>query len=193
MPAFHRSPRFVVVTLAAVVLLGASLGSEFASSLNGGGESTLRSFDPQVVTAAAPDLGVRWIDLTAMAGTAPSPRYAYVMVDDPALNEIVLFGGSDPADNSMGDTWVFSGHSWHNITAALRMAPSPRSEAAMVYDPSMQALVLFGGLNVPSHVTYNDTWEFNANGWTQLHPAVSPGLGGAPWCTIRLTGTSFSG
>ena len=179
MSAFHWPTSLVVVTLTMVVLLGTSLGSEFASSPHTGVGSTPRSSDRPSVTAAASEVGGEWVDLTAVAGTAPSPRYGYAMADDPSLNEIVLFGGINGNVNSIGDTWVFSGHSWHNITASLSTAPSPRSEASLVYDPSMQALILFGGYSLPSKEDYNDTWEFNASGWTQLHPTVSPGLGGS--------------
>ena len=171
--------RLVVVTLTVVVVLGTSLGSELAPSPPRGVGSTLRSSAQQTATPVDPDIGGEWIDLTAVAGTAPSPRQAYAMADDPALNEIVLFGGTNANVNSMGDTWVFSEHSWHNITATLAVAPAPREEASLVYDPSMQALILYGGRNLPGQFDYNDTWEFNASGWTQLHPAASPGLGGS--------------
>jgi PKD repeat protein len=117
-----------------------------------------------------------WQDLTATAGTAPLARQAYGMAYDPILGESVLFGGGDTDSDSLGDTWTFAGGVWDNITSQLSVSPSPRSAPTLVYDPTLQALVLYGGYNPLTHVATNDTWEFNASGWTELHPSKSPPL-----------------
>ena len=45
----------------------------------------------------------------------------------------------------------------------------------MTFDPALQGPLLFGGAlrERPTNIC-NDTWEFSASGWTQLHPATSP-------------------
>ena len=50
--------------------------------------------------------------------------------------------------------------------------PSPRSGAAMAYDPQTQTTILFGGDDEGR--TLDDTWSWNGSSWTELHPATSP-------------------
>lgn len=43
----------------------------------------------------------------------------------------------------------------------------------MAYDPTMGVVILFGGWNGTD--VFNDTWEYKAGAWTELHPAHAPG------------------
>jgi len=88
------------------------------------------------------------------------------MAYDPALHEIVLFGGYDPYLPAAGDTWTFNASGWTDITSTLTTSPPARWGSSLVWDPNASALVLFGGRDVSSF--YNDTWLFNATGWHQV-------------------------
>ena len=130
---------------------------------------------PEQVSQATATVPVgQWTNLTGSAGTAPLPRYAYSMAYDPQLGGIVLFGGRNTNAQPMGDTWEFARGGWTNITASLSVAPAPRAGAQLVYDPGLNALILFGGHYGTGAAVYNDTWEFDAGGWVELHPVVSP-------------------
>lgn len=50
-------------------------------------------------------------------------------------------------------------------------SPSPRFGLAMAYDG--QRVILFGGVDT-SGTFLNDTWAFDANGWTRLAPVAAP-------------------
>ena len=55
--------------------------------------------------------------------------------------------------------------------------PAPRCCAATVYDPAMQATLLFAGWNYSTNpvTIFDGTWEFSkTTGWKHLAPSVSP-------------------
>lgn len=103
----------------------------------------------------------------------PSPRTLAVLVNNPARNEVLLFGGStdetgDPG-SLLGDTWVWSGV-WRRMPDSLD-GPSPRYMAAAAYDVRRRTIIMFGGYNGGP---LNDTWEWNGTAWTELHPDATP-------------------
>lgn len=119
-------------------------------------------------------LNGQWTNVTATAGTAPSPRWGFGLADDPANGGVVLFGGGPqkgPAE--LNDTWVFADGQWKNITASIGPAPPPLYWGAMAYDNQTESVILFGGHTASSTYT-NETWSFNGDSWTELTPVTSP-------------------
>ena len=55
---------------------------------------------------------------------------------------VVMFGGSSP-DGDLGDTWLWAGSDWSELSPAT--SPPPRESAGVTYDPVSGQLVLFGG------------------------------------------------
>ncbi len=115
--------------------------------------------------------------------TAPAPgpagRVWDSWADDPATGQVVLFGGDQGyrirgADDVIGSTWTWDGTAWTKQQPTA--SPSPRTGAAMVYDPATSQLLLFGGSSHPfTEGGYlGDTWTWDGTTWTQLHPATSP-------------------
>jgi Kelch motif len=97
------------------------------------------------------------------------PSFAY----DPALDELVLFGG-DNGRAVYGGTWIYQAGAWTKEAPAL--SPAPRTGAALVYDAATGQLLLFGGSSKIGTAGgyFGDTWVWDGSTWTQLHPAVSP-------------------
>jgi hypothetical protein len=61
---------------------------------------------------------------------------------------------------------------WLHVTPSA--SPSIRSESAMSFEPTLGAVLLFGG--VPSFGSpFGDTWSYDGSTWTHLAPATSPG------------------
>lgn len=168
-------PSLVVVGLAVVLL--SSAGWWAGSTAPAGHASAARpgrvsGFSENVDTITT--LG-KWVDLTSSAGTPPGGRQDYAMAYDPLLNAVVLFGGIDTEGGALGDTWEYTEAGWTNLTPHLSASPAARWAPSLTYDPALGALLLFGGqFAVGAENAYNDTWEFNASGWTELHPANSP-------------------
>ncbi len=110
------------------------------------------------------------------AGPTPIPSgpisgIGYTVADDPAADQVVLFGGVD----NYANTWLWSGH-W--ILAAPEISPSGRIDAASAYDPLTQQVLLFGGRRAPvtSGPLLHDTWAWNGAIWREL----DEGSGGPP-------------
>ncbi len=64
------------------------------------------------------------------------------------------------------------------IAVPLLAYPTSRSNARMVFDESLDRIVLFGGVSDPdaAEIRYelDDTWEWTGLGWIQIFPANSP-------------------
>jgi N-acetylneuraminic acid mutarotase len=87
-----------------------------------------------------------WIDRTP-AGAAPQPRgWAGVAFDDVSDRMIVHSGWNSTSQSDYPDTWAFNGISWTQLTlTGDGGATIGRDSHAMVFDPSRNKLVIFGG------------------------------------------------
>jgi len=93
--------------------------------------------------------GTSWKE-SATDGAWPTPRYGHAMALDEGRNRIVLFGGwtmGDPQNPPpLSDVWEWDGTAWHEVWPSdATGGPPARGEAAMAYDPSRKAVVIFGG------------------------------------------------
>jgi hypothetical protein len=111
---------------------------------------------------------------TAQA-THPSHRLYAAMAYDPALHEVILFGGA-ATPPWRRDTWAFDGTSWTKLSPAV--SPQGRGGARMAYDEATGQLVLFGGKG--NRHPLNDTWVFDGTTWTKEHPAHVPPVRDSP-------------
>jgi hypothetical protein len=130
----------------------------------------------------------RW---DAVMGEAhPSPRSRMAWALDTRRRRMVVFGGRFRAGSTgsytlYNDVWAFdlATETWEAITPEGE-APAARSNAAAVYDPERDALVLFGGNTSVSGLTFtprNDTWALDLAQRTWRRVATT---GAAP--TARL-------
>lgn len=71
---------------------------------------------------------------------------------DPALQEVVVFGG-------VAETWTWNGTTWAQLSPTN--SPSARSGVGMAYDHTTRQTILFGGQLANGPMT-NETWEFVA-------------------------------
>lgn len=114
------------------------------------------------------------------AAAAPSARSGVAMAYANSTSQLVLFGGGTgacPACTTNNETWVLDsgGSAWAKQTPTY--APSKRTQAAMTFDPGIDALVLFGGMDGNGTVTAtsNETWAWNGSTWLQAAGIASPG------------------
>jgi Galactose oxidase, central domain len=105
----------------------------------------------------------RWQNGT---GRQPSPRCGHSLAFNEAAGETVLFGGIDPSDNQLGDTWLFHGDAWWPLNGA---SPPARRYAAFAYDEELGGCVLHGGSEDDrGKKGFGDTWLFQDRNWTRL-------------------------
>jgi hypothetical protein len=101
----------------------------------------------------------------------PSPRYIVTAGFDEESDLLVLFGGTKSEDFGLNDTWVYDPETrtWEQRDPAVK--PPVRFGAAMTYDPSIDRMVMFGGIADLRYV-YEDLWLYDANDdtWEQVAP-----------------------
>ena len=89
--------------------------------------------------------GTSWTDYSPAQIEEPPARYLASMAFDPALHQLILFGGRDPAGHELSDTWAWNGASWYNVAAhGPATSPGERDGATLAND-AQGHLVLFGG------------------------------------------------
>lgn len=97
------------------------------------------------------------------------------MTYDMARQRIVLFGGSDPSNVDLADTWEWDGADWEHKPSAH--APPARRGHRMAFDPARGTVLLFGGhVGSFAPMPLDDTWEWDGADWTRLQPRQSPPL-----------------
>ncbi len=140
-------------------------------------------------TSLLPNIHDAWFDLNP-AGELPVGRHHGGMAFDPSSGRMIMFGGSYGGDNSLNETWAYdpSANRWTDLKPAGRL-PTPRSGLSLVWDPSTQRMIMFGGAErTAASGCLNDTWAYDAvaGSWTELvgrnHPgqALGPGDGVRP-------------
>jgi hypothetical protein len=97
--------------------------------------------------------GTTWVRKSS--APTPADRWGSAMTYDPALREVVLFGGSDQGLTSRGnldDAWGWTGSSWKRLTET---APPPAEVlAGIAYDPSSARLLLLQEDTAPATSTW---------------------------------------
>ena len=108
-----------------------------------------------------------WIELNTTG--SPDTRYWHGMAYDSQNDKVIVFGGrhSGAPNDALEDTWIFdpSNNQWTEVLPSSH--PSNRMDFSMVYDPSIQKTILFGGFRFPGN-TLGDTWAYayNGNSWS---------------------------
>lgn len=114
---------------------------------------------------------------TQISPTGPQPvaRHSASAVCDPVNRRMIIFGGKDENGQIRNDAWAldFVTHEWTELFPSGE-TPSPRRDAAGVYDPVDHRMVIFGGWN-PSVEFLNETWALSldsgAEEWERLNPS----------------------
>jgi len=118
----------------------------------------------------------QWVQHTpAIETSGPPARAGHAMVYDAAHQRTFLFGGWQPGTGQfIADQWEWdsAGKTWHQRTLTGAQ-PAPRYGHAMVYDADRGRVVLFGGYGgaTSARARFNDLWEWDGTGWTDVTPA----------------------
>ena len=99
------------------------------------------------------------------AGSPPG-RWQHAIATDAARGAAVLFAGNASSDASpalLRDTWTFAEDTWQ--LRPVQPAPPARAAHTLVYDPSVESTVLFGGSDGTEKL--NDVWTWDGSGWSE--------------------------
>lgn len=115
----------------------------------------------------------------ALQGTAPPNDTAGIaLAFDASRGRTVMFRGDSRTGTR--EVWEYDGVQWANVSPppGTVMQPSIRTEAGMVYDPTRQRVLLFGGQpGTSSSELPQEVWEWNGAAWSVATPASA---GAAP-------------
>ncbi len=129
--------------------------------------------------ATQPNMGsTAWTHMTN--ANSPSANAGPVtMVYDAAMKKLLMYA------SFTGTMYEWDGSSWSTIPSTT--SPSPRTGSALVYDPALGGVVLFGGATTSptkdstGETVYtpgtplNDTWLWNGSSWHRLDTTTPPG------------------
>ncbi len=110
---------------------------------------------------------------------SPSARFRSSLVYDSNSHMFLLFGGDDKTDED--PTWTFSNETWAydletNVWKNLipQETPSARRAHAMVYDSTMNKVILYGGVDINGY--NNETWIYDTktNVWVEKITPMQP-------------------
>jgi PKD repeat protein len=110
--------------------------------------------------------GGQWTNISAVSGTAPSPRVSPMMAYDSTTGSALLFGGASCTDLTCGgpaylnDTWTFRAGAWRNVSSGT--APPSRSDGQIADDPKDSSILLFSGQDA-TLPRPNDTWAWGVS------------------------------
>ena len=91
------------------------------------------------------------------------------MVYDPAISEMVLFGGAEVTGGNLADlndTWTFDGATWTELSPPTTPPPtdSISPPTSMVYDPATGQVILY---DYNSNTMVGTFWAFDGSTWTE--------------------------
>ncbi|MFX1367773.1 MAG: Kelch repeat-containing protein [Promethearchaeota archaeon] len=131
---------------------------------SGQGIADTWSFDVQSQT---------WSEVSS--STNPGIHHSHGMAYDPRENVVILFGGFGADGMERNDTWKFDCDTREWTELFPETAPLARYGHVMVYDESINQIVLTNG-NTAYQGHQDDTWTYNVvtNTWTEIITTGSP-------------------
>ena len=127
-----------------------------------------------------------WTRVTPSGGP-PEARDGFGTAYDPVRGRMLVFDGRGTVSPAMlNDVWALqlgASPSWTQL-APTGTPPAGREACTMVYDSTIDGLVIFGGYSLthfkpgdPPNTTWNDAWTLSLSGtpaWTPLAPSGTP-------------------
>jgi len=108
----------------------------------------------------------------------PPARWGSMMVYDPRADRVLLYGGTDLNDGTtvLSDLWAYDYGSNTWTERHPPVSPPGHHFPALVYVPTTDRVILFGGFRQGFEALFNDTWayDYRRNRWTDLHPRNPP-------------------
>jgi N-acetylneuraminic acid mutarotase len=104
-------------------------------------------------------------------GLSPSERYEHSAVWDPLHNQMLIFGGHNPAGGRHDDLWVYQAttNTWLSATGTGPL-PAARERHTAIWDATNARMLVFAGLG--QHDELGDLWSYepSSKAWSQLPP-----------------------
>jgi PKD repeat protein len=113
-----------------------------------------------------------WANLTATAGTPPSPRAFPGLSTDTTDGQVVLFGGRlNVLQVWVGDTWTFKNGAWKNVTSVQSFPLPAIYDGPILLDDPGHGVFLFGLAEWGARF-HPGTYVFSGGLWENLTPTL---------------------
>ncbi|MCI4334643.1 MAG: PKD domain-containing protein [Thermoplasmata archaeon] len=114
-----------------------------------------------------------WTNISAIAGTAPSPRISFAFSPDTTDSGLLLFGGrSTNGSGALSDSWTFQADHWRNITPTAGWSFGIAITPTGADDPPDHGVLLYGGNLLNSTTVRAATYLFRSGNWQNLSSSV---------------------
>lgn len=155
---------------------------------------TVEAEPPSPTTSSQPIMPPTRETVRRVAGI-PTGRSSAAMTYDSNRQIVLMFGGVNPTNGSLDDTWEYDGTQWYQVISTATSPPS-RYRHEIAYDPYRQVAVLFGGKGVDesSLVVFDDIGELDSQDWEQIQFVVYGDLwefDGQNWKQIQFEEMPF--
>ena len=129
---------------------------------------------------------------------SPDHRDSFGLVWDSTIAGGLFYGGWDPGGtcgNEQNDTRIYRQESWRQLRPLN--SPGERASFGMDYDPTVGAMILFGGQDnlgaspeagCGTPVFLNDTWQFSLTSTPTGNPLNGPSLPSPPYLMYGVLG-----
>ncbi len=110
-----------------------------------------------------------------ISGQSPPARTLHGLAYDTSNGTILIFGGRSSTGAFLNDIWSFDvgTNTWTEITAS---GPTIRQAMGLAYDPTLDTVILVGGVTNGGDTVLSGTWRFEEGGWTAVDPTpITPG------------------
>ena len=107
-----------------------------------------------------------WSNITATAGTPPSPRVGYAMAYDAADGYVILAGGQSPIGTQLSDVWEFHGGQWSELSASGFPASLQNSCGVQAAFDTTDNFTMFLGASCNGGATGGAAMAYEGGSWT---------------------------
>ena len=113
-----------------------------------------------------------WTHL-APGGTLPSARYGHSAIYDPTRDRMIVYGGAT-ASAYLNEAWSLApggSPTWAQLAPALT-PPLGRHRNCAIYDPNMDRMIVYGGVNASTY--FGDLWDLKWAASLAAEPPAPP-------------------
>lgn len=110
---------------------------------------------------------------SSVLASLPSGRASEGLAYDYADGYLLMFGGSEPGQIYLNDTWEFSGGHWTQLHPVNSPPARDLIQGQMAWDPFDGYVLLFSGRGA-SNLT--DTWYWQAGNWHEVCASCAPAV-----------------
>jgi hypothetical protein len=111
-----------------------------------------------------------WTNVSSESLNTPPLRRSFSMAYDAKRGVVVMFGGEIGNSETKKDIWEwdYSTRQWVDVTPTSGVGPRSLGGQMMVYDVSLEEVIMFGGYSKETYNWNNDMWRWDGTRWEMV-------------------------